>query len=51
MLTPSGRRRLDALLPAYFAAEAEVLDGLDDAARDDLADVLRDLSLRLDVRR
>jgi DNA-binding MarR family transcriptional regulator len=50
VLTPSGRRRLDALLPAYFAAESEVLDGLDDAARDDLADVLRDLSLRLDVR-
>lgn len=51
VLTPSGRRRLDALLPAYFAAEAELLDGLDDAARDDLADVLRDLSMRLDVRR
>ena len=51
VLTPSGRRRLDALLPAYFAAEAEVLDGLDAAERDDLANVLRDLSLRLDASR
>ena len=51
VLTPPGRRRLDTLLPAYFAAEAELLDGLDGAQRDDLADVLRDLSLRLDVRR
>jgi DNA-binding MarR family transcriptional regulator len=51
VLTPSGRRRLDALLPAYFAAEAEVLDGLDGADRDDLAAVLRELSLRLDLGR
>jgi DNA-binding MarR family transcriptional regulator len=50
-LTPSGRRRLKALLPAYFAAEAELLDGLDVAERDDLADLLRALSLRLDTRR
>ena len=32
-------------------AEADVLDGLDGAGRDDLAAVLRELSLRLDVRR
>jgi DNA-binding MarR family transcriptional regulator len=51
VLTPSGRRRLDALLPAYFAAEAEVLDGLDGADREDLAAVLRELSLRLDAGR
>jgi DNA-binding MarR family transcriptional regulator len=50
-LTPSGRKRLDALLPAYFAAEGEVLDGLDDAERDELADLLRELSVRLDLRR
>jgi DNA-binding MarR family transcriptional regulator len=51
VLTASGRRRLDALLPVYFAAEAEVLDGLDGAEREELADVLRQLSLRLDARR
>jgi DNA-binding MarR family transcriptional regulator len=51
VLTPSGRRRLDALLPEYFAAEADVLDGLDGSERDELAAVLRELSLRLDVRR
>jgi DNA-binding MarR family transcriptional regulator len=50
-LTPSGRERLDALLPAYFTAEADVLDGLDPAERDGLADLLRELSLRLDLRR
>jgi DNA-binding MarR family transcriptional regulator len=50
-LTPSGRERLDALLPAYFAAEGEVLDGLDDAERVRLADLLRDLSMSLDLRR
>jgi DNA-binding MarR family transcriptional regulator len=50
-LTPSGRRRLDALLPAYFAAEADVLDGLAGAERDDLAGVLRELSHRLEIRR
>jgi DNA-binding MarR family transcriptional regulator len=49
-LTPEGRQRLDALLPAYFAAEAETLDGLDAAEREGLADQLRDLSLRLDLR-
>jgi DNA-binding MarR family transcriptional regulator len=48
-LTPSGRERLDALLPSYFAAEADVLDGLDAAERDGLADLLRELSLRLDL--
>jgi DNA-binding MarR family transcriptional regulator len=47
-LTPSGRKRLEGLLPAYFAAEAEVLDGLDATERDALADLLRELSLRLD---
>ena len=51
VLTPSGRGRLDALLPDYFAAEADVLDELDGAERDDLAAVLRALSLRLEVRR
>jgi DNA-binding MarR family transcriptional regulator len=51
VLTPSGRKRLDALLPAYLALEAEVLDGLDEAERDGLADLLRELSLRLDLRR
>jgi DNA-binding MarR family transcriptional regulator len=51
VLTSSGRRRLDALLPAYFATEADVLDGLDGAERDGLAAVLRELSLRLDIRR
>jgi DNA-binding MarR family transcriptional regulator len=51
VLTPSGRRRLDALLPIYFAAEAAALDGFDTAERDDLAAVLRELSLRLDVGR
>ncbi len=50
-LTPSGRERLDALLPAYFAAEGEVLDGLDAAERDGLADLLRELAVRLDARR
>ena len=50
-LTPSGNERLDALLPAYFAAEADVLDGLDGAERDTLADLLRELSLRLDLQR
>ena len=50
-LTASGRERLDALLPAYFASEAEVLDGLDDAERDGLADLLRELAVRLDARR
>jgi DNA-binding MarR family transcriptional regulator len=50
-LTPSGRERLDSLLPAYFQAEAEALDGLAAAERDRLADLLRELSLRLDVRR
>jgi DNA-binding MarR family transcriptional regulator len=50
-LTTSGRERLDALLPAYFAAEREVLDGLDDAERGRMADLLRDLSMRLDLRR
>jgi len=51
VLTDSGRKRLDALLPAYFAAEAETLDGLADAERDGLADLLRELSLRLDAGR
>ena len=51
VLTDSGRERLDALLPAYFAAEAVTLDGLDDAERDGLADLLRELSLRLDAGR
>jgi DNA-binding MarR family transcriptional regulator len=51
VLTTSGRQRLDALLPAYFAAEADVLDGLDAAERDGLADLLRELSLRLDLGR
>jgi DNA-binding MarR family transcriptional regulator len=51
VLTTSGRERLDALLPAYFAAEADVLDGLDAAERDGLADLLRELSLRLDLGR
>jgi DNA-binding MarR family transcriptional regulator len=51
VLTTAGRRRLDALLPAYFAAEAELLDGLEGAERDDLADVLRELSLRMEARR
>jgi DNA-binding MarR family transcriptional regulator len=50
-LSPSGRERLDSLLPAYFQAEAEALDGLAAAERDRLADLLRELSLRLDVRR
>lgn len=50
-LTPTGRKRLTGLLPAYFAAEAEVLDALDAAQRDDLADLLRELSLRLDLGR
>jgi DNA-binding MarR family transcriptional regulator len=50
-LTPSGRARLDVLLPAYFTAEAEVLDGLDAAEREGLADILRELSLRLDLDR
>jgi DNA-binding MarR family transcriptional regulator len=50
-LTPSGRERLDALLPEYFAIEADVLDGLDAAERDGLADLLRELSLRVDLRR
>jgi DNA-binding MarR family transcriptional regulator len=47
-LTPAGRERLDALLPAYFAAEAETLDGLDAGERQALAELLRELSLRLD---
>jgi DNA-binding MarR family transcriptional regulator len=51
VLTSSGRERLDALLPAYFASEAAALDGLDAAERDGLADLLRELSLRLDVGR
>jgi DNA-binding MarR family transcriptional regulator len=51
VLTSSGRERLDALLPAYFASEAEALDGLDAAERDGLADLLRELSLRLDAGR
>jgi DNA-binding MarR family transcriptional regulator len=51
VLTTSGRERLDALLPAYFATEADVLDGLDAAERDGLADLLRELSLRLDLGR
>lgn len=50
-LTSSGRERLDALLPAYFASEADVLDGLAAAERDGLADLLRELSLRLDLGR
>src|SRR4051794_2972236 len=50
-LTPSGRQRLDALLPAYFAAEAAVLEGLEPDERDGLADLLRELSLRLDAQR
>jgi DNA-binding MarR family transcriptional regulator len=50
-LTSSGRERLDALLPAYFATEADVLDGLAAAERDGLADLLRELSLRLDLGR
>jgi DNA-binding MarR family transcriptional regulator len=50
-LTPAGRKRLMGLLPTYFAAEAEALDGLDAAERDDLADLLRGLSLRLDLGR
>jgi DNA-binding MarR family transcriptional regulator len=50
-LTPSGRKRLKALLPGYFAAEGEVLEGMDAAERDDLADLLRELSLRLDLGR
>jgi DNA-binding MarR family transcriptional regulator len=51
VLTDSGRTRLDALLPAYFATEAETLDGLDPAERNGLADLLRELSLRLDAGR
>jgi DNA-binding MarR family transcriptional regulator len=51
VLTDSGRTRLDALLPAYFATEAETLDGLDHAERNGLADLLRELSLRLDAGR
>jgi DNA-binding MarR family transcriptional regulator len=50
-LTPSGRERLDVLLPAYFAAEAAVLDVLDEAERDELVGLLRVLSLGLDPRR
>jgi DNA-binding MarR family transcriptional regulator len=50
-LTPSGRKRLKALVPAFFAAEAEVLDGLDPDERDGLADLLRELSVRLDLGR
>jgi DNA-binding MarR family transcriptional regulator len=51
VLTPSGRERLDELLPAYFAAEAGLLDGFAPADREGLADVLRELSLRLDAPR
>jgi DNA-binding MarR family transcriptional regulator len=50
-LTPSGRERLDALLPVYFATEATALDALDPDERNRLADLLRDLSLRLDLGR
>jgi DNA-binding MarR family transcriptional regulator len=50
-LTSSGRERLDALLPAYFAAEAQLLDGLPADEREGLGDLLRELSLRLDVGR
>ncbi|TFV69085.1 MarR family transcriptional regulator [Blastococcus sp. CT_GayMR19] len=50
-LTPAGRERLDVLLPVYFAAEGEVLEGLDDAERNGLADLLRELAVRLDLRR
>ena len=51
ILTPSGRERLDELLPAYFAAEAGLLDGFAPDDREGLADVLRELSLRLDAPR
>jgi DNA-binding MarR family transcriptional regulator len=50
-LTPSGRTRLAALVPAYFASEAEVLDGLSAAGRDALADLLRELAVRLELGR
>ena len=50
-LTPSGRERFDVLLPDYFAAEGVVLDGMPDAERDGLADLLRELAVRLDLRR
>jgi DNA-binding MarR family transcriptional regulator len=50
-LTPAALERLQVLLPEYFAAEADALDVLDDAQRDQLADLLRVLSQRLDLGR
>jgi DNA-binding MarR family transcriptional regulator len=49
VLTDSGRERLDALLPGYFAAEAEVLEVLDDEERGQLAELLRRLSVHQDL--
>jgi DNA-binding MarR family transcriptional regulator len=48
VLTRAGRGRIDALLPEYFAAEAAALDVLDAEERDQLAGLLRLLSLRFD---
>jgi DNA-binding MarR family transcriptional regulator len=50
-LTDTGRERLDALLPRYFAAEAEVLGALDDNEREQLAGLLRRLALQQELLR
>jgi DNA-binding MarR family transcriptional regulator len=51
VLTESGRERLDALLPRFFAAEAEALEALDDEERVRLAELLRTLSVHQELLR
>jgi DNA-binding MarR family transcriptional regulator len=42
-LTPSGRQRVDAAFAQLVRTESELLDGLDDMRRGELADALRSL--------
>jgi DNA-binding MarR family transcriptional regulator len=42
-LTPAGRAALDAALPDHLETERELLDGLPEADRELLADLLRRL--------
>jgi DNA-binding MarR family transcriptional regulator len=50
-LTDEGRELVDRTLAAHLENEERLLASLSTARRDDLADLLRELSLALDVRR
>ena len=48
-LTPPGRERVDAAFDALLASERELLGGLSNTQYDELADLLRVLTLRVDA--